>query len=349
MADIMISPTFGGFNGGANGGQQNGSSGGGGSGGGSRLGSSPNNGSSSTNDENRKLFLGGLSWETEERDLMDYFNKFGEVDKVTIKYDNVTGRSRGFGFVTFVNTDSVDAVLNAGPHYIKNRAVDPKRPKGKTGLKKIFVGGINGDLSKEEIKSYFEKFGNIENIERPFDRQRNRSRDFCFIIFETEEAAESAIASPKQVIGGKECDIKLAHPQRNGPGGGLGHNGPGGGFGSGSGGMGGGFGGSRGGGGRGPPGGGGSTFFKSGDGSRGRNPNAMGGGNWRNSDRPSGGGFRGGPGGSGGHGGGSGGHDDRGGGFPDTQFLTNVDTMPNNGYGGYKNYNNSNFFPNYWN
>ena len=55
-------------------------------------------------------------------------------------------------------------VLNAGPHYIKNRAVDPKRPKGKTGLKKIFVGGINGDLSKEEIKSYFEKFGNVSPL-----------------------------------------------------------------------------------------------------------------------------------------------------------------------------------------
>ena len=61
-------------------------------------------------------------------------------------------------------------MLNAGPHYIKNRAVDPKRPKGKTGLKKIFVGGINGDLSKEEIKSYFEKFGNV-SLRRAFDVQ----------------------------------------------------------------------------------------------------------------------------------------------------------------------------------
>ena len=77
------------------------------------------------------------------------------------------------------------------------------------------------------------------------------------------------------------------------------------------------------------------TFFKNSS----RNPNSVG-NNWRQSDGRSGGGFRGGP--SGGHGG-----EDRG--FPETQFLTNVDTMPNNGYGGYKNYNNSNFFPNYWN
>ncbi|KAJ6217413.1 hypothetical protein RDWZM_008570 [Blomia tropicalis] len=303
MADCMISPQFA-FNGGSpNGGSTN------------RLSS----GGSPINDENRKLFLGGLSWETDERDLADYFGKFGEVEKVTIKYDSATRRSRGFGFVTFIGPEAVESVLTAGPHYIKNRAVEPKRPKGKSALKKIFVGGINGDLSKEEIKTYFEKFGNIENIERPFDRQRNRSRDFCFIIFETEEAADSAIASPKQVIGGKECDIKLAHPQRSSNGA---HNGPVGGH------MGGGFNGGA----RRSQG----TFFKNS-----RNPNAVGGGNWRSSDRPSGGGFRGGPGGAGGHGG-----DDR---FPDTQFLTNVDTMPNNGYGGYKNYSNSNFFPNYWN
>lgn len=170
----------------------------------------------------------------------------------------------------------------------------------------------------------------IENIERPFDRQRNRSRDFCFIIFETEEAAESAISNPKQVIGGKECDIKLAHPQRNQGGGGMGGGHMGGG---------GGFGGPRGGRGQSGGGGGGNTFFKnsnrSGGGGGGAGGNTVG-NNWRNSDGRPAGGFR------------TGGHDD-GRGFNDTQFLTNMDTMPNNGYG-YKNsgYNN-NFFPNYWN
>ncbi|KAF7489212.1 RNA-binding protein squid [Sarcoptes scabiei] len=173
------------------------------------------NGGGMVNDENRKLFVGGLSWETVEKDIFDYFNHFGKVEKVNIKYDLNTGRSRGFGFITFVNDETVDAVLKTGPHVIKNRTVDPKRPKGKTGLKKIFVGGIDADLCNDDIKAYFEQFGPIENIERPFDRQRNRQREFCFIIFESGESAESAIMMPKQLIGGKECDIKLAHPHRN--------------------------------------------------------------------------------------------------------------------------------------
>lgn len=286
-----------------------------------RFGSGTNGGNSSANnDENRKLFLGGLSWETEEKDLFDYFNQFGQVDKVTIKYNSSTGRSRGFGFVTFINDETVDAVLKTGPHVIKNRTVDPKRPKGKNGLKKIFVGGIDGDMSNDEIRTYFEQFGAIENIERPFDRQRNRSREFCFVIFESGEAAESAISVPKQVIGGKECDIKIAHQNRNqnshqngmggmGSSGGMMNRRGGGGGGSGSSGN-----------GLGNGGGPGNQFFK--------NHNQSINSNWRNSDHQNGN-FR-------------GNNDD----YSDTHFLTNIDTMPNN-YSNYKPYNNSNFYP-YW-
>ena len=68
-------------------------------------------------------------------------------------------------------------------------------------------------MSEEEIKKYFSKYGVVEGIELPFDRQRNRRREFCFIIFDTEESAELAVKEAKQTIGNKECDIKKAQPQ----------------------------------------------------------------------------------------------------------------------------------------
>jgi len=175
---------------------------------------SASNGMAKSNDEDRKLFLGGLSWDTEEQDILNYFSKFGQISNVNIKYDSVTGKPRGFGFITFGNPSSIDAVLAGGPHMIKNRAVDPKRPRTKPAFKKIFVGGVDADMTKEDIKSYFERFGPVEGIECPFDKQRGRRREFCFIIFDTEEAAEAAIAEPKQVIGNKECDIKKAQPPK---------------------------------------------------------------------------------------------------------------------------------------
>jgi squid-like protein len=68
-------------------------------------------------------------------------------------------------------------------------------------------------LSEDDIKKYFMRFGSVEGIELPFDRQRNRRREFCFIIFDTEDAAEAAVKEAKQTIGSKECDIKKAQPQ----------------------------------------------------------------------------------------------------------------------------------------
>jgi RNA recognition motif-containing protein len=49
----------------------------------------------------KKLFIGGLSWNTTEHDLRQSFEKFGHVEDAIIITDRETGRSRGFGFVTF--------------------------------------------------------------------------------------------------------------------------------------------------------------------------------------------------------------------------------------------------------
>ncbi|MCB9539578.1 MAG: RNA-binding protein [Myxococcales bacterium] len=58
----------------------------------------------------KKLFVGGLSWDTTDASLNQAFESFGEITEAKVITDRETGRSRGFGFVTF--TDS-DAAMNA--------------------------------------------------------------------------------------------------------------------------------------------------------------------------------------------------------------------------------------------
>jgi len=48
-----------------------------------------------------KLFVGGLSWDTNDQSLAAAFSSFGTVTEAKVISDRDTGRSRGFGFVTF--------------------------------------------------------------------------------------------------------------------------------------------------------------------------------------------------------------------------------------------------------
>ena len=78
------------------------------------------------NDDDRKLFAGGLAQEATEKDITDYFGKFGEVTSVNLKMDQMTGRSRGFAFVVFKDVDTLTAVLSQD-HAIKGKKVAVKK------------------------------------------------------------------------------------------------------------------------------------------------------------------------------------------------------------------------------
>ncbi|KAG1673834.1 RNA-binding protein Musashi Rbp6 [Nymphon striatum] len=70
-----------------------------------------------------KMFVGGLSWQTAQESLRDYFGKYGEISDVMVMKDPTTKRSRGFGFVTFADPSSVDKVLANGPHELDGKKV----------------------------------------------------------------------------------------------------------------------------------------------------------------------------------------------------------------------------------
>lgn len=169
------------------------------------------NGDAPARDDDRKLFVGGLSWETTEKELRDHFGQYGEIDSINVKTDPTTGRSRGFAFIVYKAADSIDKVVAAGDHVINNKKVDPKKAKARTG--KIFVGGLIPDISDDEIKAFFSQFGNITEMEMPFDKQKNQRKAFCFITFDSEAVVNELLKTPKQTISGKEVDVKKATPK----------------------------------------------------------------------------------------------------------------------------------------
>ncbi|KAK7120118.1 hypothetical protein R3I94_020210 [Phoxinus phoxinus] len=168
----------------------------------------------SKNEEDEgKMFVGGLSWDTTKKDLKDYFSKYGEVVDCTLKLDPLTGRSRGFGFVLFKEADSVEKVITQKEHKLNGKVIDPKKAKAmksKEPVKKIFVGGLSPDTPEEKIREYFDGYGEVDSIELPMENKTNKRRGFCFITFKEEEPVKKIMEKKYHNIGLSKCEIKVA-------------------------------------------------------------------------------------------------------------------------------------------
>ena len=55
--------------------------------------------------------------------MLKYFSRYGEVVDCVVMKNPVTGKSRGFGFVTFKDPACVETVLSSGPHVLDDRQV----------------------------------------------------------------------------------------------------------------------------------------------------------------------------------------------------------------------------------
>ena len=85
----------------------------------------------------KKLYVGGLAWATTDDGLRTAFEKFGEVTDAKVITDRDTGRSRGFGFVTFSDAECADSAIEAmngsvldGRSLTVNEAQDRRRDDG---------------------------------------------------------------------------------------------------------------------------------------------------------------------------------------------------------------------------
>lgn len=104
---------------------------------------------------------------------------------------------------------------NSGSSHSSSNATDGAQ----FSTKKIFVGGLSANLTKEDFKSYFEKFGTITDVVVMNDNVTHRPRGFGFVTFDSEESVENAVQQTFQTLGGKTVEVKRAVPKEGGAGG----------------------------------------------------------------------------------------------------------------------------------
>jgi len=169
-------------------------------------------------EDDRKVFIGGLSWGTKEPVLREYFSKYGEITSINIKTDPHTGRSRGFAFVVFKESSAVDKVIEEKTHTIDGRKVEPNKAKKRHG--KIFVGGLKPEIADEDIKTHFSQFGTIVEVVIPKDKSKDTRKNFAFVEFEEEQVAKDLVKEAKATINDIQVEIKRVTPKADAMGGG---------------------------------------------------------------------------------------------------------------------------------
>src|SRR5688500_13730212 len=89
----------------------------------------------------KKLFVGNLSFQTTEGDILSAFEAFGTVESVRIITDRDTGRSKGFGFVEMSEEDANKAIASLSGSELDGRALTVN--EAKPMVKREFGGGGN--------------------------------------------------------------------------------------------------------------------------------------------------------------------------------------------------------------
>jgi RNA-binding protein Musashi len=163
--------------------------------------------------------------------------------------DGASGRSRGFGFLTFKDARTVNIVM-VKEHYLDGKIVrpdlqthinslrqhpskspfsnrhsclhhnfkiDPKRaiPRDEQErTSKIFVGGVSQDATEQDFKEYFMQFGRVVDATLMIDKDTGRPRGFGFVTFDSEAAVDACLDSPLEILG-KPIEVKKAQPRGN--------------------------------------------------------------------------------------------------------------------------------------
>eukprot|EP01068_Selenidium_serpulae_P004267 Selendium_serpulae@DN3482_c0_g1_i1.p1 len=167
----------------------------------------------------RRLMIRNIAFGTTDKDFVALFKEYGEIEDATIVREK-DKRSRGYGFVTYRNVDSVRKVLEAtltldGRSLLSKLAADPfsdftlGNQNGQGARRKLFVRNLSDTVTSDTLRGVFSTYGNLDECAVVCDAD-GRSRGFGFVTFVTPEAAIEAVQQPQRIINGRVAFVAFA-------------------------------------------------------------------------------------------------------------------------------------------
>ncbi|KAL7064461.1 hypothetical protein AAHC03_05804 [Spirometra sp. Aus1] len=178
------------------------------------------------------IFVGFLKPEVTKSQLTDHFSKFGRVRKATIVQDWVTGKSRGFGFVTFADKKAFQAGVLKACHFlhgcrlsvklstdhVQSRATrvrPPVQPEissmEEVDPKCIFVGNLPKRTDDCRLHEYFSKFGLITDV-YVLNRDDRRSG---FVTFRDADSVTKVFDAQPHLLSGSQLLVSHAKKKKS--------------------------------------------------------------------------------------------------------------------------------------
>jgi len=174
--------------------------------------------------EGRRLFIGGLSYDTTDQSLEEYLSTKWPTEEAKVKRDP-EGKSRGFAFVTFPVLSILEDCFSAQPHWIDGKQVEMRKvaPDGSSGTggggqkrsaggmthygggsgtnTRVFIGqapggrsrGLNDDIQDEDLRTFFERYGTVTGVAQHRWEDSGRKKGFGYMEFAEYEAAQAAL------------------------------------------------------------------------------------------------------------------------------------------------------------
>ncbi len=157
-----------------------------------------------------RVYVGSINFEVKEDTIRQAFLPFGPIRSISMSWDPITQKHKGFAFVEYEMPEAAQLALEQmNGVIISGRNIKVGRPsnmpqaqividditKEAKDFNRIYIASIHPDLTEDDIKSVFEAFGPITTCELAMSVIPGRHKGFGFIEYQTTQAAQDAIAN----------------------------------------------------------------------------------------------------------------------------------------------------------
>jgi len=210
---------------------------------------------STSNSGCTELFVKNLPWAADENVLYEFFGKYGTVNNVKVLYDKMTGKARGLAFIEFSTRDEAQSAIDKAESLViegRNLQVsfsdqkDENRSNNQAGgfnqaqggfnrggfnnnnnggfQKKFFdgekftafVGNLGFKTTEQSVGQFFGDCGNVVDVRIAKSPEDGRSKGYCHVDFDSNEALTKALAKAGQNLDGRDVRVDTSTPRQGG-------------------------------------------------------------------------------------------------------------------------------------